>query len=240
MNLENQSRLTLLILKEYFLKSSKLVNQYIWLVGLVGIFNVSFLSGALAYISLVGLLVGFFIVIVVNGRITHKIQSKGPSSPLQIIKDNWKNYLIALLTVGAPVFAFNYLLKLTPLTVEHHILLKETAKAIVWVITIYVMPIVFLKRLGFISVIAGIRYFFKHIKQSMLIIPFVAAMFLINAGGYLWAIENMRASAEILNVMPVLIVLNIASTYLSFIVFASASIVLVGINQNTEAGGKNA
>ncbi len=94
-------------MKEQFLTSSKVVNRHIVLVGLVGLFNVSFLSGAMAYVSMVGLVLSFFMVIVVNGKITQTIEQKDEKEVLHIVRDNWKNYLVALLAVGAPVFLCN-------------------------------------------------------------------------------------------------------------------------------------
>ena len=194
----------------------------------------------MAYVSLATLVSGFFIVIVVNGRIAQQINKKELSAPFQIIKDNWKNYLIAGLVLAAPILGFNHLNKLASLSVEQHILLKEAIRTIIWIVSIYVMPIVFLKKLGFVSIIAGISYFFQNIKQSMSIIPVVALMFTINAGGYLWAMEKIQEGVEALNVMPVMVVLNIASTYLSFIVFAAATIILVESYQNRSEGEVNA
>ena len=227
-------------MKEHFKISSKIVNQHIVLVGLVGLFNVSFLSGAMAYVSMAALMLSFFMVIVVNGKITQSIEQKDEKTVFHIIRDNWKNYLIVLVAVGAPVFLFNYLLKFAPLSAETHILLKEAAKASMWVVTIYVMPILFIKRRGLMSVFAGISYFFNHIRQSMQIATFVAAMFIINTGGYLWAFGQVQKGIDVTNTLPVMVILNIISTYLSFIAYAAATNVLVGANSNTHTGNQNA
>lgn len=214
-------------MKEHFLRSSKLVNQYFWLVILVGVFHVSISSGLMAYFSLLGLIVAFFLTIVVNARITLQVERKDEIPYLQIIKDNWINYLIATLVLGAMIFLLTNLIKLLPLPAELLIVTKEAAKAIVWVISIYVMPIVFLKKLGFVSVVAGISYFFGNIKQSALIIPFVVTMFFINAVGYLWLISKMQSGVNIMFSMATIMVINTVTTYLSFVVFTAACFVLV-------------
>ncbi len=90
------------------------------------------------------------------------------------------------------------------------------------------------------SVFAGISYFFNHVRQSMQISTFVAAMFVINAGGYLWVINQAQKGIDVSSILSVMVVLNIVSTYLSFIVFAAATNVLVHANSNTHAGSQNA
>ena len=194
----------------------------------------------MAYVSIAALILSFFIVIVVNGKITQAIERKEEQGALRIVRENWMNYLIALLAVGAPVFLFNYLIKFIPLSAEQHILLKEAVKASMWVVTIYVMPIVFIKRLGIMSVVSGIAYFFSHIRQSMQIAIFITAMFIINAGGYLWVIEQVQNGVDVVNAIPVMVVLNSASTYLSFIAFAAATHVLVRAKSNSQIGESNA
>ena len=227
-------------MKEHFLTASKVVNRHVVLVGLVGLFNVSFFSGAMAYVSIAALILRFFIVIVVNGKITQRIEKKDEKGALHIVTENWRNYLIALIVIGAPVFLFNYLIKYASLSAETHILLKEAAKASMLVITIYVMPIVFIKRLGLMSVFAGISYFFSHVSKSIQIATFVTAMFIINAGGYLWAIEQIQNGVDISSILPVMLILNIASTYLSFFVFAAATSVLVQTEINAQGDSQNA
>jgi len=227
-------------MKEHFITASKVVNRHVVLVGLVGLFNVSFFSGAMAYVSMAALILSFFVVIVVNGKIAQRIEQKNEKAAFHIVRDNWKNYLIAFLVIGAPVFLFNYLIEFASLSAETHILLKEAAKATMWVITIYVMPIVFIKRLGLMSVFAGISYFFSHVRQSFQIATFVVAMFVINTGGYLWAIEQIQNGVDVSSILLVMVTLNMASTYLSFIVFAAATNVLVQVDASIQGGNKNA
>jgi hypothetical protein len=204
------------------------------LVIVVGILNVYAFIGAHIYLSIVGILFSSFAVIVINGKITQTILKKQQYSTLQIVNNNWINYLIVVIALATPVFVINYLLRLIPLSsAEQYVFLKETAKAFMWAISIYVLPIVFLKRLGFISVVMGISYFFSAIKQSMQVMPFVLAMFVLSVGSHLWLIEKFKDNSQILNFMPALAIVNVASTYLSFIVFAAASFILVrGAKEN--------
>lgn len=178
-------------------------------------------------IYLIGIISAFLINIVIEGKVVGDMGQLDTSSSLLIIKNNFFNYLIVTLILAVPIIAANKFIQLAQPSLEAHILIKEGTKALVLIISMYVFPVLFLRKEGVMAVAAGIVYFFSNLQKSKAIIPFVLIMFFLNAGLTYFAIKQVALGVEVVSTLPVVIPIIIVSTYLSLIVFTMATNILV-------------
>lgn len=127
-----------------FVKSARLVNKYILLVVLIGVFHVSFFGGPMVYVSIVGLIVASLLGVIVGGKIVGNLENQEEKSWV-ILRENWLNYLVVLLVLGVPTLFLNQTAGFVPVSLEVFIAINGVIKAIVWLISMYVLPIVFIR-----------------------------------------------------------------------------------------------
>ena len=214
-------------MKELLSKSSQILNTNIIFVLLVGIFNIQIYSGVMTYISFLGIVLSFLLGVIVYGRVVSQIQGGAVLPAVEILKVNWLNYIIVVILLGLPIFLYAQLSKLFPLPIEFSIYGKEGVRALINILAIYVLPIVFIKRQHVLAVMAGIVFFFQNLKKSVPIISLVLCVFFINSAAISWLIEQAQPALSIGTLLPVMAFVNIAATYLSFLVFTAASVVLI-------------
>ena len=89
------------------------------------------------------------------------------------------------------------------------------------VVTIYTVPIVFLKRTNLLSIPTGVAYLLSHLQISRVLILFVIAAFLLGSIRIL-IVMNLEISISI----PIILLIGIGVTYLLYIVFAGAAHIL--------------
>ena len=214
-------------MKELLSKSTQILNTNIVLVLLVGICNIQILSGVMTYISLLGVILSFLLGIIVYGRVVAQIQGSAALPALEILKANWLNYIIVVILLGLPIFMYAQLSKLFPMPIELSIYGKESIKTLINILAIYVLPIVFIKRQHLLAIMAGVVFFIQNLKKSAPIIFLVVCMFFINSVAMSWLIQQSQPSLSMATILPVMAFVNIAVTYLSFLVFTAASVVLI-------------
>ncbi|MCZ6731891.1 MAG: hypothetical protein O7B27_04965 [Gammaproteobacteria bacterium] len=213
-------------MKEIITNSSRIVNANIGLVLLVGVCNIRILSGVMTYVSAVGLAVSIVLGIVVYGRIIARIEGESCLRSIDIVKENWLNYILVVVLLAAPVLLFSQVVKLFLISSQYFFLAKEGLAALINMATIYVLPIVFIKKQNVVAIFAGIAYFIQNLKRSLPIVGLVAFMYIINIAAAFGFISLMQPAGDILSIVPVMVVFNTFVTYLSFMIFAAASLVL--------------
>ena len=225
------------IMKELLSKSAQILNTNIGLVLLTGICNIQILSGVMTYISLLGIILSFVLGIIVYGRVVAQIQGNTSIQAFEIFKVNWLNYIIAVILLGLPILLYAQLSKLLPMSIELSIYGKEGIKTLVNILAIYVLPIVFIKRQHLLAIMAGVVFFIQNLKKSAPLIFLVVCIFFINITAMLWLIQQAQPNSSILSFLPVMVFVNVAVTYLSFLVFTAASLVLIPSSQEEVENG---
>jgi len=215
-------------MKELLSKSIQILNTNALLVLLIGICNIQILSGVLTYVSLLGLAVSFVLSIVVYGRLVAIVQGNTAIPTKLIIKENWSNYIIAIIILGTPILLFSQLIKLHSTSAELLVFSKEGIRMLVNILAIYVLPIVFIKKQHFLAIIAGIIFFVHNFKKSIPLIMLAIFMFIIQATAMWWVVtQQLQLNQNIHVLIPVVVLVNIAVTYISFLVFTAASVILL-------------
>ena len=212
-------------MKQLFAESVQILNPHLGLVLLVGICNIQLLSGEIAStLSLIGIIVSFVMGIVIYGRIIAQTQGCTALPAFELFKENWFNYIIVTMLLGLPLFIYFQLSKLFPLPVELSIF---GIRALMNTLAIYILPIVFLKRLHLLAILTGIVFLIQNFKKSTPIIFMIICMFFLHAAMWFWLMQQAQADISLFTLLPVMALVNIAATYLTFLIFSAASVVLV-------------
>lgn len=213
-------------MKEIIIQSSRTVNADIILVLMVGVCNIRIFSEVMTWFSIVGIVISVVIGIVVFGRITARVRGIDCLPSGIILKEYWLNYLLVTFVLAIPAILFSQIAKLFTFSPTSFLLTKEGLEVLVQIVTIYVLPIVFLKNESVIAIITGVIYFFKRIKKSLPIIGIVAVIFVINIAVLLRAIDVMPIEPNMQTLVPIMVIINVIFSYLAFLAFAAAAIVL--------------
>ena len=215
-------------MKELLSKSIQILNTNVLLVLFIGICNIQILSGVLTYISLLGLVVSFVLSIIVYGRLVANIQGNTDIPAKLIFKENWLNYIVAIILLGIPILLFSQLVKVLSTSAEILVFGKEGFRMLVNILAIYVLPIVFIKKQHVLAIMAGIIFFFQNFKKSIPLIMLAVFMFIIHATT-MWLVVTwqLQLNQNIHALIPVMVLVNIAVTYLSFLVFTTACLILI-------------
>ncbi len=214
-------------MKDTFIKSSQIVNSEIVLVILTGVCAIQIFSGIMTYVSLAGLALSFFLRIVIYGRILAYIQGANSPPSVEIIKGNTINYIIVSVLISIPIFFFSQLEELIPLSAESLLLVKEGIKTTIAVVTIYVVPVVFIKNQGFMAVMVGMSYFINSVRRSSPIIILVVLMHVIYILLVIGFARSWPIDGSVLSIAPILVIFNVITTYLSFVIFSAAASLLL-------------
>ncbi|OUR64918.1 hypothetical protein A9Q79_06420 [Methylophaga sp. 42_25_T18] len=217
-------------MKQLFTQSVQLLNAHLGWVLFVGICNTQLLSGEIASnLSLLGIIVSFIMGIIIYGRIIAQIQGRDALPAFKIFKENWFNYIIVTMLLGLPLFLYAQLSKLFPIPVEFSIFGKEAIRALINTLAIYVLPLVFIKRLHLLAILAGIVFLIQNFKKSIPIIFMIVCMFFIYAAMWFWLMQQTQSDISLFSLLPVMALVNISVSYLTFLIFTAASLVLVAM-----------
>lgn len=136
-----------------------LLASLLWSFALVGIGSYEALVSAIAAIVL---------SIATYGRLSTSVAEQAQPSVVEHIKSNGVNYIVVAALLLLPGFLFKYFLMVSgfnPLSsfVAHGIFAGAFS-----MLTLYAVPIVFVKRLGLVSIVAGMSFLFSHLRASVL------------------------------------------------------------------------
>ena len=145
-----------------------------------------------------------------------------------IIKNYLAKYLLVSVILVIPTM-FLLLLFLSNL-VDYDIynIVKNIISLILAGITMYVIPIVFIKRQHVIAILAGVVFFFRNIKESLSIVAFVVFFIALNnvIGR---GIEVEGIQHDLVSILAMVI-----NVYLRMILFAAATVILLRTNNIRE------
>ncbi|MET0014789.1 MAG: hypothetical protein ABW088_14155 [Sedimenticola sp.] len=219
-------------MKETIINSTRIVNANLLLVIMAGMSSIRIYSGVMTIISIIGLLVSFLIGIVVYGRIVARIKGESPSPVKILIKDHWLNYMLVGIVLAIPTLLFSQLPMSDSLSVESMILTKEGLNSIVHMVTIYVLPIVFIKKENLVAIMSGVLLLFQNLKGSLHVIALVALISFVNITLSMLLFKMILPGSNVYSLIPIMVLVNIVFTYLSFMIFAAATVNLIKPNAN--------
>lgn len=208
-------------------ESVSILNNKLMLVVLIGLLDLGIFIGDFYVYSTIGVFAAFFLSMVLFGDIVASVNKVETSSALEVIKKNIVNYIIVTIVLGLPVV-------LVGVVAQEESAAKELSKLIVGLLTIYVLPIVFMKHMGIPSIVVGVTYLFNVAKISVPIILTIIASCLVNYS--IFAVWTPQSSPEqtVVGMLPYIICVSVISAYLSFLAFTMATKVLANNNETSE------
>ncbi|WP_316368943.1 hypothetical protein [Candidatus Thiodiazotropha sp. CDECU1] len=212
---------------ELISRSIRIVNEQISLLLLSGVIGIQFYYGAFAYISVVGMLASIVIGIIIYGQITIKVRGEEVLPAKEILKRNWVNYIVVMLIIGVSTLAIIQVIKILSTSAVFLALSQSAIKTLMSIITIYVLPIVFLKKEHMLAIVTGLVFLFQNIRKSIPLILLAGLIFIVEILLGQILVQQGQQSTNVYSLVPTLIVINIVVTYISFLIYTAATLVLI-------------
>ena len=162
------------------------------------------------------------ITILIYGRIIAKMAPGISSSSWAILKENGLNYVIAVAIIGAPQVVLRILVAGQLDTLFVYVVFGTLVSSLFGVLTIYALPIVFLKKSSLAAIIAGVAFLSKNLAASSWIAGVVVVTHVLTAAGALvFRVEATPWS------FAIILVAAVVGAFLSFVAFSAASRILL-------------
>lgn len=213
-------------MKKYFTESIKIVKANYAFIVVLAALNATCTfakTGNMTLMRSAFIISPIFISIIIYGRFTQIITGEQRKSFLRIFKKHWFNFFITVFVLGGCMLVLTHLFRL---------LFSGQIKAISWfagglinILTIYVLPIVFLKHHNIGAIPLGITYLFKNFKYTL---PLLLLTLLTSVVGHLSPFFVVLFSKSNLFLIVAFSFINSFLLYfIDFTVFVTASIILV-------------
>ncbi len=202
-------------MKTYFKESIKIISSNLIFILILAFLGIYIPSGAMRWFLPFCTILGFIITTVAYGRLAGVVAGEHYVSFVEILKAHWLNYLTAWLIVGIAAFLFASLFSTM---VSGPAVLTATQA-----LTIYVWPLVFLRRNPIIAIRSGVKCLLCNFIYSL---PLVLLALLAAFIG-----RNLRSGLLSQDYSFMLVTLKFVSTcvwwFIQFTIFTTASMVLV-------------
>jgi len=216
-------------------ESWAVVGRYWPLIIFISALRMVALSGLEMGLTLLAFVLGVVLTILVYGRLVAHLDPDRSPAVLTILQENGIHYLVAMVIIGIPGGAAGLLLRGLDAPLILYVVLSGLVNAAVAVLTLYVLPVVFLHRAGVAAVLAGVSAFLSHAAASAGIAVVVVAAHVVTRVGALLVLSHPSSwtGAAALGAAAV-------ALYLLFVAFTAASRVLLGTGVRVQAGGEPA
>ncbi len=168
------------------------------------------------------LIITLSVTILIYGRIISSMAPGSRSSSWTILKENGLNYVLAVAIIGAPQSALRVLVASQPVNQFEYVVFGTLISSVFGVLTIYALPIVFLKKSSLAAILAGVIYLSRNLAASIWIAGIVVITHVLAASGALvFRVETTPWS------FALVLVTAVVGAFLFFVAFAAASRVLL-------------
>jgi hypothetical protein len=205
-------------------QSLKLVNSNILYVLLAGILSAQTLFIGISDVFWIAFVLSICVEVIIFSKFISKINNTPNEGPKAALKYNLFNFLIVTIVLSGLIILVAILVNTIPLDTQYLININIGIKALVVLVTAYVFPIVLIKRANLIAIPTGIVFFTNNIRNSYVIIILAVSLFLIEFIA-IFLIFNSLIDMSLLLYFSV--VVNILTTYVLFLIFVAASILLL-------------
>jgi len=188
--------------------------------------------GFLYNFTYLGLFISYILEIILLGKLTYSITSSTLPSNTSILKEKWANYLIVTILVILPSFLIAHLASLLSFSPYSIPFIEIGISFLMAALTIYVLPIAFLKNENIKAILVGVYYLFTNFTFSKPILFMLLAALFIKLIPVL--IIMSFPFMGIYGIIPTMIASNIVATYIFILIFSAATITLVQNNNEIQ------
>jgi hypothetical protein len=202
-----------------FIKSVGIINKNIFLVAILSALLIFDISKPSLGLMMLQLFAYALIQPLIYGRFYENASGETTSSWPQLFKKHWLNYTLVMFVFAIPFMAINQF------DLDNKFAATSTLSVVIQIITIYVMPLVFITRKRIFSITSGIKCLIENVQYS---IPFIViALFM--------AITTYLTQSYILNPLqnqtaafyPASFLWGMIVNYISIAVFTTVTMMLL-------------
>jgi hypothetical protein len=208
-------------MKKYFMESIKIVNSLLIFIIILAFPQTHILSGKIT--TLVGIILVIAIAPIIYGRFTEIIKGEQRSSFAKIFEKHSLNFYFVSIILGLPIFIFIFSFR-GLLAWKTEIVARYAILALINILTIYVLPLVFLKRQNLTTIPLGIRYLLNNFKYSLSLVLLTLLISTIIPLATILMVLFLRDNPFILGTLG--FVFYFLSWFVKFIIFVVAGMIL--------------
>ena len=217
-------------------KASKHLQPDLPLIGIAAL--LSSLGGLVdtQSVMLTSVVTALLIEVVIFARIASRMRAIPPASWLTLLQENFVNYLLVTLVIFSPVLILNILVPLLGanfLTAGFSLLLVLSLPAV----TIYVVPVIFLRRLSLLAIPIGLSFLRYHFRASLPIIAIALSATVLGTAGNAMAVIFFDPDESVILFRIVASVIGFITWYLSVLAFSAATYILISTNRGATQNG---
>jgi len=207
-----------------FSQSLKLVNANILFVLVVGVLSTQYLFIGISDAFWVAFVLSICVEVIIFTKFISSIKNTPHDGPITALKCNLFNFLVVTIVLSGLIILIAKLVNTIPLDTQYLININIGVKALVVLLTAYVFPIVLIKHANLLAIPTGIIFLTKNIRNSHIVIKLAVSLYLIEFIAIFLILNSLIDMSLILYFS---VVVNIATTYVLFLIFAAASIILI-------------
>ena len=206
-------------MKKYFIEAIDIIKPNIALIVILALMpSLMFLSGLALLLSFIMIL---FLSPTIHGYFTETILGEKHTSFKEIFKRHALNYYAVILTLYIPLFVIhrilNYVVGEVAASAIHTFI-----SVVIMIFSIYIYPLVFLKRMRMLAIIKGVACLAGSFRQSL---PLVLLTLLSSA---IFTLVTYVFRTFWVKLFPLgLLLSQLPALFLQFMVFITASLILV-------------
>lgn len=205
-------------------KANKLLVKFWPFLIIIGLLRTNIrINDVTVIASSIGMVLGLCLEIALCAKIVSSVKGEHSPSIPNALKQNTINYLIVIVVLVSPILFLQFFLRLTDYTSIEKLIASTTVAAFISCLSIYVFPIIFLKRINLIAIPVGYAYLFKNLGFNL---PLFGLTILSFAVTPLVALIIKSVGSNIALIYVIIITVNLFSTALMVLVFASATYVI--------------
>jgi hypothetical protein len=210
------------VVEEFNRASQDVAGHWPWILAAVAV-SVTVSAGVWKEFLFVGVPLTIAIMIILYGRIAGGLVPDGTAGTWKILQDNWLNYLVAVVIIGLPERIMLLLVASRFHSLVGYVVLATAFGAGFGILTIYALPIVFIRKSRLAAILAGIVFLFRNPAASSWIAAVVVVTQILAVAG----VTVFRVATAPWSFALVLLT-GVVVTFLSLVTFAGASRVLLG------------
>jgi hypothetical protein len=184
-------------------------------------------SYILSVVAILNVVLSVIVTPAIYGRLADIAMKKQKESFKKIIEDNWLNFYITLIAIELPLIVYLVFIQ-GSMPVMAGKITQHIIAAIIGVLSIYIIPMVFIKGISLTTIPRGIRFLKGTIIYSLPLILLTLLFFIIKAGAELSMTYHFQYfSNNPLMLVTVGLIQNILINFIGLLVFVAACMVLI-------------
>lgn len=217
----------------------RLVNSNIKFVVIVGILSSRSLFLNMPDLFWVSFILSLCVEVVIFSKFVSVINGSQFEGYANAFKRNFINYFLVYIILGASIVTLTLLANQLEMEATTFNVVNSGIKTIIIMLTVFVIPIVFIKQEHILSILSGISYLFSNFRSSQIILSFALLIFFIETSAIIFISLSL---VKVSLLIPYAVIINIFDTYIQFIIFVMAAMALLNKPNNSlnQTGAKTA